>query len=193
MRPQGLVHRFPESLALSESYSEAPWWEEVYREAFPDFLSMQCIRKAGWGQMAGIDRIVILKSGATIYVDEKVRGEDYTDIALERWSDKDRRKPGWIQKDLACNYIAYAFIPSSTCYLLPFQQLRKAWKLYGRRWIEKAEAEEAAGIPLKDREYPFIRARNPTYVTESVGVPINTLLDALLDALTIRWRRGTPA
>lgn len=186
MSPQQ-VHRFQESLALSENYTSAPWWEDVYRQAFPGFLSMQVIHDAEWGQYAGIDRIVILKSGTTLYIDEKVRSRDYPDIALERWSDKQRRKPGWIQKNLACDFIAYAFIPSQTCYLLPFPQLRRAWKLFGPEWIEKAKREEEAGIPFKDREYPIIYAENPTYTTESIGIPRDILRDALFDAIKIRW------
>jgi hypothetical protein len=34
------------------------------------------------------------------------------DFLLEYWSDYERRSPGWIEKDLACDFIAYAFVPS---------------------------------------------------------------------------------
>ena len=54
-----------------------------------------------------------------LYRDEKVRAEDWPDILLEQWSDEDRRAPGWVQKPLACDYIAYSFAPSGVCYLLP--------------------------------------------------------------------------
>jgi hypothetical protein len=38
-----------------------------------------------------------------------VRAADWPDILLEQWSDEERRKPGWVQKPLACDFVAYAF------------------------------------------------------------------------------------
>lgn len=169
------VHEFQQSLKLSHRYANAPWWEEVYRAAFPAFSSMVCVRADGWAQRGGIDRVITLSSGKTISVDEKVRTEDWPDFALERWSDRARQTPGWVQKDLACDFIAYAFIPSQTCYLLPFLQLRRAWIEFGKKWIE---------------QYPIIHARNPNYETESVCVPIEVVLDALVDAMRVRWLRS---
>lgn len=57
-----------------------------------------------------------LASGKTVTIDEKVRAKSYPDIALERWSDVARQTSGWIQKDLACDFIAYAFVPDERCY-----------------------------------------------------------------------------
>jgi len=31
----GRVHRFSESLALSNAYADAEWWIPIYRQAFP--------------------------------------------------------------------------------------------------------------------------------------------------------------
>lgn len=116
-----------------------------------------------------------LKSGKTLTVDEKVRYEEYNDILLERWSDEAKQIPGWIQKDLACDYIAYAFVQSQRCYLLPFQDLRRAWRRHGRRWI------------LDCRE---VRAQNKGYVTVSVAVPIDELMLALTDAMLVSWKKN---
>lgn len=174
-----MLHDFRESLALSHSQSDAPWWPVVYSKAFPAFASMTCVRDDGWAQRGGIDRVITLKSGKTVTVDEKVRKEDWGDIALERWSDRDRQKPGWIQKDLACDFIAYAFIPSQRCYLFPFLTLRKAWILEGRRWCELA-AEGAGGFKI-------VEAKNRGYVTESVAVPTDILLAAIRQAMVVSW------
>jgi hypothetical protein len=64
-----------------------------------------------------------------------VCGQHWPDILLEQWSDEARRVPGWVQKPLACDFIAYAFAPSRRCYLLPVALLQRAWRLNGREWI----------------------------------------------------------
>jgi hypothetical protein len=96
-------HNFDTSLALSKEHEDAPWWPEVYARAFPGHLSSVSVREDGWAQRGGIDRVITLRSGKTVTVDEKVRLQDWPDIALERWSDRQRKVPGWIQKDLACD------------------------------------------------------------------------------------------
>ena len=174
-----IVHDFEESLALSESYADAPWWEEVYRQAFPSMASMTCIRQDGWAQRGGIDRVIILRSGKSLGIDEKVRAEDWPDILLEYWSNRERRTPGWVAKDLATDYIAYAFIPSQRCYLLPFATLRRAWKENGAEWVALGKAD-ADGFRI-------VPANNRTYTTISVAVPIPQLMAALADAMVIDW------
>lgn len=167
-----MLHDFRASLAMSESYVDAPWWIEVYRKAFPSLASAVPVREDGWAQRGGIDRVLTLKTGRTYTVDEKVRTKDWPDFLLERWSDEARHKPGWVQKPLACDFIAYAFVPSATCYLLPVAQLQRAWRDNGRRWADK---------------YGERRAPNRGYVTTSVPVPRAELLDAIRDAMTVHW------
>lgn len=173
------IHNFQKSLIKSHKWSEAPWWEKVYRKAFHNFASMQNIRNDGWAQRGGIDRIVTLDSGRTVLVDEKVREEDWPDILWEFYSDKDRKKPGWCAKDLACDFIAYAFIPSEICYLLPFLQMRRAWTTNRYDWCAKAENNECG--------FRFVDAVNEGYTTRSVAVPTGISLAAIRDAMTVRW------
>ena len=181
--PGGMtVHDFQTSLARSKAYEDAPWWGEVYRRAFPDLQASVSVRNDGWAQRGGIDRVLTLGSGRTVTVDEKVREKDWGDFALERWSDRERRVPGWIQKPLACDFIAYAFVPSQTCYLLPFLSLKRAWTLHGRHWIENAEAERFG--------YKIAVAPNRTYSTECVCVPRDDLFTALTDAMSVSWKEA---
>ena len=91
---------------------------------------------------------------------------------LERWSDEQRQKPGWIQKDLACDYIAYAFEQSQRCYMLPFLPLRELWLTKGKEWIS---------------EHKTVRAQNPGYTTASIAVPIDILLDSLRETMVVTW------
>lgn len=167
-----VVHDFRASLAKSAAQADAPWWSEVYRLAFPTMRAMVSVRDDGWAQRGGIDRVITLKCGRSITIDEKVRDKDWPDILLERWSDEARKIPGWVQKPLACDFIAYAFIPSSTCYLLPTLTLQKAWRDNGREWVEK---------------YGSRNADNGKYITVSTPVPRGVLFSAMADAMKLSW------
>lgn len=163
-------HVFADSLALSQSYSEADWWLDLYRRAFPSLVSAISVHDDGWAQRGGIDRVLTLACGRTYTVDEKVRTADWPDILPEQWSDEARRVPGWVQKPLACDFIAYAFAPSRRCFLLPVAPLQRAWRMNGRAWIDR---------------FGQRRARNPGYVTANVPVPIGTLMHAMARAMVI--------
>lgn len=176
------VHDFTRSLALSASYADAPWWGDVYRQFFPTLAAMVNVRDDGPQQRSGIDRVLTLSSGRVIRVDEKVRAEDWQDFCLEYWSDKEGRRPGWVAKDLECDFIAYAFIPSRRCYLLPFMTLRTAWQRHGREWVDRAR--------LHAPGYRIVKADNARYTTVSVAIPIPDLLDALAGAQVATWQEA---
>jgi hypothetical protein len=178
-----MLHDFRGELEFSHSCSDLPFWDEFYRKAFPNLAAMVDVRKDGWAQRGGIDRLLTLASGRVVSVDEKVRRKAYPDIALERWSDRARKTPGWIQKSLACEFIAYAKLPLQLGFLLPTLILQRAWRIHGRDWIELA----ARG------EYRTIIAQNYGYETESIGVPDQVLLDAIAhDAMRVSWGEGSP-
>jgi hypothetical protein len=165
------THDFRSSLALSNSYSEAPWWYDIYRRAFPTLVSAVSVRDDGWAQRGGIDRVLTLACGRTYTVDEKIRTNVWPDILLEEWSDEERRSPGWVQKPLACDFIAYAFAPARKCYLLPVAPLQRAWRLHGEAWAQT---------------YGYRRARNHGYVTASVPVPIRVLMVEIMRAMIVQ-------
>lgn len=164
------VRRFADDLAYSHSQSDADWWLDIYRRAFPNLVSAVNVRRDGWAQRGGIDRVLTLACGRTFTVDEKVRRKDWPDILLEQWSDEAKRTPGWVQKPLACDFVAYAFAPSRRCYLLPVTPLQRAWRMNGRRWID---------------EYGQQRAANPGYVSTNVPVPIDVLTEAMISAMFV--------
>ncbi|WP_294329808.1 hypothetical protein [uncultured Sphingomonas sp.] len=126
------------------------------------------VREDGWAQRGGVDRVLTLKCGRTYTVDEKIRTEDWPDILLEQWSDEARRSPGWVQKPLACDFIAYAYAPSGVCFLLPAAPLQRAWRQNGRKWVEL---------------YGRSRARNPGYTSVSVPVPQHVVMQAIIEAM----------
>lgn len=167
------MHNFRESLRVAEEQTNNPMWRQVYSDAFPTLQSMDSISQDGWAQRGGIDRLLTLSSGKVISVDEKVRTVDYGDILLEYWSSFESKTRGWIAKDLACDYIAYAIIPSNKCYMLPFQQLRKAWRENGKDWVKR---------------YKRIEADNGSYTTVSVAVPIQQLIASINTAMIAVWK-----
>lgn len=176
-----ITHIFRRSLVFSHEYADAPWWEPVYRAAFGNLLSCASVRKDSFAQRAGVDRVVVTEHGRTITIDEKVRKEDWPDFALERWSDEARRTVGWIQKPLECEFIAYAFIPTATCYLFPTLTLQRAWRQHKRDWGER---------------YPAVRAFNcqdgRRWTTLSTAVPRDVLLNALGEAMMVQWAVQPP-
>lgn len=111
-------------------------------------------------QYNGVDRIIYLENGKTLTIDEKIRSKNYDDILLEFISNDKKNTPGWMEKDLAIDYLAYAFLPSKTAYLFDWRMLKLAWASYKQAW--------------KDN-YKIAKAENEHYFTHSVCVPIREL------------------
>lgn len=185
------IHDFADQLAYSHKQADEPYWQQVYGQAFPDMVSSVDLRQDGWHQKAGRDRAVVLSTGRTLYIDEKVRKEAYDDIAVEVWSVYPRQGhrpwspvsgavPGWAAMPKDCDFLAYAFEPTRTCHLFPFFGLRAAWEKHGATWRTKAEQSEAG--------FRWILADNERYWSVSIAVPTPVLRSAINDALTITWQ-----
>ena len=167
------VHNFEAQKAFSRSQSDQNFWFRVYEKAFPGLASaVSVIDGEHWAQRAGVDRILTLDHGRVITVDEKVRKVARDDILLEYWSNREKKGRGWIAKDLGCDYIAYAFLPTRKCYLFPFLDLRRAWRDNHKEWIGT---------------YGKCEARNPGYISEGCPVPIRVVQDALIASQVIEW------
>lgn len=171
-----IVHNFHDSLAASHGATDLLIWEEIYRNAFDDFAGMVDHRCDGAHQRAGIDRSVVLENSKQLLIDEKVRFRPYRDIALEVWSDEARGTPGWVQKPLLADYIAYAVAPLGIGYLLPVPQLQGAWRRYGDQWLADYRRIEA---------YNEHGAR--AWVTVSVPVPVPELFSRIGECLRVRF------
>lgn len=166
------MNDFESDLAYSHSQSDSEWWPVVYNKAFKGIASINDVRQDGWAQRGGIDRLIVLESGRTITIDEKVRRKDWGDILLEFWSSVEKKQPGWVEKELACDYIAYAFEPSQRCYLLPFLELQRAWFNNKDGWLNK---------------YGKVEAKNAGYTTVSCPVPTRVLQLTLANGMKIEW------
>jgi hypothetical protein len=172
-----MIHDFHERLRFSEACSDEPFWEAVYREAFPNLVSHMLCSGDTTSQRMGIDRLLMLGSGQELRIDEKKRGREYGDFLLEYLSNDHTGAPGWIEKDLFIDYLAYAFMPSQKVYLLPWQMLRRAWMIHGETWKQRGEDQEPG--------YRIVSASNPGYRTWSVAVPINVLYRSMNSASVI--------
>jgi hypothetical protein len=164
------LHDFQERLLWSEDASGEPFWDAVYRKAFPNLVNhMQCNGNTT-SQRMGVDRVLHLSNGRTLYIDEKKREREYDDILLEYVSVDSTGAPGWMEKDLSIDYLAYAFMPSKRCYLFPWLMLRRAWMRFGEDWKQ---------------QHRIVQARNNGYSTWSVAVPIAVVQQAVRRAMII--------
>lgn len=161
------VHEFRERLTYSEQASDEPFWQRVYRQAFPTMISCAMASGDTVSQRNGIDRVIVLASGQILRIDEKKRERTYNDILLEYVSRDTTGAPGWIEKDLTIEYLAYAFMDTRKVYLLDWHALRRAWKRNGNAWKQR---------------YGSRKAVNRTYNTLSCPVPIAVLLNAMQEA-----------
>lgn len=166
------VHNFNNSLRKAEAEKFEPFWEDVYKEYFPGIAHITSTVDNKILQKQGVDRIVILENGREYRIDEKIRFENYPDFCLEYWSDFESRTPGWMDKPLAIEFLCYAFVPSKTCYVLPWMELQRVWSRAKDRWIKKYR-------PIYAKNEDQFNGR--IYTTKSVAVPINEVL---------RWMSG---
>jgi hypothetical protein len=172
-----LIHDFEERLKWSEAASDEPFWDAVYRKAFPGIVAHCLCSGDTPSQRMGIDRILFLGSGQELRVDEKKRRLEYGDFLLEFLSNDRTGAPGWIEKDLFIDYLAYAFMPSKKVYLFPWHLLRLAWNRNGRQWKRMGE--------LNQDGFRICRATNRGWVTHSVAVPRRVLYQELNRASVI--------
>jgi len=166
-----LIHDFKEQLSYSETASDEPFWDAIYRKAFPNMVNHMLCNGDTQSQRMGIDRLIMLASGKVLTIDEKKRKEEYSDILLEYVSVDTTDAPGWIEKDLSIDYLAYAFMKTKRVYLLDWLALRRAWGHYKEEWLSK---------------YTHITAQNNGYKTLSVAVPIDVLKSAISLATVIQ-------
>ena len=172
------MNEFQECLEQSHKASDWAGWKALYESCFGQNITLTDHREDGWHQRAGIDRSIVFPNSKQLLIDEKVRGRNkktgkvYEDIALEYWSNLHRRIRGWVAKDLACDFIAYAILPLGKCYLLPFLQLRQAWKQNHKEWLAK---------------YKYRDAENRGYVTRFCPVPARVVLAAISNVSVVQF------
>ncbi len=193
------AHGFREQLDFSHGAGDEPEWCAAYRKVWPDLAQMIDMRHPGEHQKQGIDRVVILANGNVMTIDEKVRREQWPDLLVEIWSVYENQVPGWtIDPGKKCSHIAYLFMTTRTCILIPFDELRRA------TIANRAEWEAKAGPMLRDRPHPWgtdgfrwvpalnERDNGSHYTTWSIAVPRAVIQRAILAAMVVQWPRPQP-
>ncbi len=165
---------FGNDLAWSLAGGHELFWSAVYQKAFPNLQHLELCDDLT-KQKQGVDRVLYLSNGNVLYVDEKKRGRIYSDILLEVLSNEERNTPGWIEKDLTMDYLAYGFLPNKRCYLFPWPILRRAWLQFGDTWKRKY------GVRRSSTQVGF----TGIYHTVNVPVPIDVLQRAVTTAAII--------
>jgi hypothetical protein len=155
------INNFNIDLEYSIDKREDEIFTRFYNKAFPNIQKIEFIEDLQ-KQKQGIDKIIYFKSGKTISIDEKKRRKWYGDILLELWSVYEHKKRGWLFT-CQCDYIVYAVMPEQKVFLLPSLLLKKAWNTNKDKWLK----------------YKEINAQNKGYVTKSIAVPVNELLEAI--------------
>lgn len=171
------THSFAASLAWGEEASTEPFWEAVYRKAFPGLVTISRNAADNAAQRLGIDRWIHLGNGKTLTVDEKRRKRERPDVLLEYLSNDRSGAVGWIEKDLPIDFLAYGYVESGRCLLFPWPFLRRAWLHWAPEWKRKAKAREGG--------FQCVEACNATYSTHSIAVPTSLLLAAVKNASII--------
>lgn len=172
------AHNFQAQLDASNDARLLPFWEATYRAAFPDFRCMVDNVRDNGAQRCGVDRLVVLKSTQVLRIDEKARlKKDYGDLLIEIVSNDRTQAPGWIEKDLTIDFLAYGVVPSKRCYLFPWPTLRAAWVKHGDEWKRAAKADEDG--------FRVIKAQNQGYRTWSIAVPMCLAQEAIKECLVV--------
>lgn len=162
---------FRTDLAFSEDEKFEPFWDAVYRYHFgADGLAWHTRNcKDNAAQRRGVDRLLYFGNDRFLRIDEKVDTWPRRNFFLEYLSVDTTQAPGWIEKDLACDYIAYGFVNENWCDLLPWPALRRAWKMNGRLWRQTYRCREI---------------QNDGYKTHGVTVPCEIVWQAVANALS---------
>ena len=163
------MSNFRNDLQEANRQQKDPIWEALYREYFPNYIASITNPTDNQGQRLGTDRVIYLSNNKTVLIDEKVRKKDYGDILLETQSSIEHKTLGWIEKDLQCNYIAYLFQSSRTLYMLPWNELKRAWV---SQW--------------KNKYRDAIIAQNEGYRTECIPIPIQEVKRVLGEGIELR-------
>ena len=160
------LNRFHDDLKFADSLSAE--LDAYYLERFPGAVRVERITDLGM-QRRGVDKIVHLRDGRTVKIEEKIRRKSWPDFLLEIRSRG--TKPGWLFTCQA-DYVAYFYLESREIYLLPVLLLQMAWLENGSDW---------------ERRYGIKEAQNTTlggYVSKNIPVPRERLMQDIFQAMT---------
>lgn len=161
---------------LEKSRTHEEMWKEFYQKRFPGYRELINTQDTKCQlQQDGVDRIVIDSDGTRISIEEKVLNDVHNEICFEWLSNSLTRKPGWIEQNLLCDYLAYAFAPTKEIYFYEWRALRKVWIEYGEYWKKSLGCKQIESKTMSRNGY--------SYLTYSCAVPIYIVDQCYREAL----------
>lgn len=163
-----MTRNFDDDLAYSNSPEVEAFWDRVYRKSFPTMVWHTPNMNNNTAQRLGVDRQIYLGCNKFLTIDEKIDSHPAVNFFLEFVSVDGSQAPGWIEKDLAVDFVAYGFIKSGEYFLLPWPALQQAWRANAAEWRKTYKTHQIA---------------NRSYKTIGIAVPIKVVLQAVNLAL----------
>lgn len=132
-------------------------------------------------QFEGVDKVLVLESGAIRRLEEKIRRKTYNDILVEIVADNRyasynsqtnefkqemHRGVGWGMKKYETDFLLYYFEDTDSGYLLSWKKVRQVLALNLQNWYQLAEKNKN-GFGLKiayNKDYHSINLAIPTQV-----------------------------
>jgi len=151
------VHNFAADLDRENVEAQAPYWEHLYRQWFPDLIHMTIAPRGSLAQKQGIDRTLTLLDGTSVRTQEKIRYTARSDFLLEVDSG---HGTGCMLDLCQADFLCYLVKPNAIAYLWPVAALRKEWGIHGPAWL---------------KQYPTRRANNVTYSSINLAIPLSAL------------------
>lgn len=160
---------FRQDLAYADGVAAKADLESVLLQTIPGAVLAE--RATPTEDKAGTDYWVTLSSGRILSVDLKVRRKDpqesfgSNDVALEIWSDVERRIVGWtLDTGKRTDYVMWYFEPTGRWMLFPFPMLCQAFQSHGKKWCAT---------------YRQATQSNGTWTSRCVFVPVTEVWGAI--------------
>ena len=172
---------FMERVAMSHGVSASDSIADILLKNIPGAVRIEAATLDD--DKHGTDWWVRRYSEYDLAVDCKVREEDWSvkpahirsdDLALEIWSIREQRIPGWtLRQDKRTDYVLWLWADTGRWCLVPFPMLCAVFHEHGRRWCDKdAGYKRATQTSSKG---------NSRWTSECVFVPRRTVWDAITD------------
>lgn len=173
------IYSFDDNLDFSQKNQLDPRWSQAYHEFFPGLSNIEIVSDSKY-QDSGVDKIIYMKDGIQYNIDEKVDRKGYPRFPIEIIQDSITGRPGWAVKEgQMTDYIAYLVKPDQKYYLIPYQELKDAYRRNEQQWLNMAKSRERNGflyrIVKNDKKGGVV------WHTHNICVPLNFLMNHIPD------------
>lgn len=134
-------NQFQRDLEESNSIQNTEWWNTVHKTAFRNVVQVRPVLDK-LTQSRGVDRVILTQAHEDapihkITIEEKLDQTSYHNMALETKSTArgdDEGTPGWINKPLISNLLAYGFAQRGEVHYFDTIEFMNLWKSNEVEW-----------------------------------------------------------